>query len=87
MCVCVCVCVCGGGGGGSIYRRWLISGKTLSLSVTRTTKHLKSLELSCEAAAEQLNRSDVTSCDRSLAEPPRGIWGCEQPSHAPSPLH
>lgn len=38
----------------------LIPVKTLGLSVTRVAKHLKSLQLGCEATAAQGKRNNVT---------------------------
>lgn len=40
--------------GVNINRRWMSSVKTLSLSITCVTKHLKSLQLSCEVMTAQL---------------------------------
>lgn len=74
-------------GGGGINRRWLISVNTLSLSVTCVTKHLKSLQLSCEVPTAQLKWSDVTICGRSLVVLWCGICQTVQFSRALSHLH
>lgn len=46
---------------GNIFRRWLISVKTLPLSVTCRTQHLKALQLSREAATAAVK---VKWCDK-----------------------
>ena len=72
--------------GGIFLKRWLISVKTLHLSVTCVTKHLKSLQLSWEVPTALLKWSDETICGRSLTVLRRGICPTLQLSHVWSHL-